>query len=162
MFLLGHEFSLEQKKRNFDFYDPLTTGDSSLSVSIQSIIAFEIGYAEKAQEYARYAALMDLGDVGGNVKNGAHIASIGGTWMAIVYGVAGMRDTNGRISFNPRLPERLERIRFSLTIRGQELVVDVSQETVTYLLQGGSLLTIAHQGKDIELSVGVPVSVQLK
>ena len=101
MFLLGHEFSLEQKKRNFDFYDPLTTGDSSLSVSIQSIIAFEIGYVEKAREYARYAALMDLADVGGNVKHGAHIASIGGTWMAIVYGVAGMRDTNGRISFNP-------------------------------------------------------------
>ena len=162
MFLLGHEFSLEQKKRNFDFYDPLTTGDSSLSVSIQSIIAFEIGYVEKALEYARYAALMDLADVGGNVKHGAHIASIGGTWMAIVYGVAGMRDTNGRISFNPVLPERLERVRFSLTIRDQELVVDVTKETVTYLLRGGSILTIAHQGKDIELSVEVPFSVRLK
>jgi alpha,alpha-trehalose phosphorylase len=162
MFLLGHEFSLEQKKRNFDFYDPLTTGDSSLSVSIQSIIAFEIGYAEKAREYARYAALMDLADVGGNVKHGAHIASIGGTWMAIVYGVAGMRDTNGRISFNPMLPERFERVRFSLTISGQELVVDVTKETVTYLLQKGSTLTIAHQGKEIELCVWVPFSVRLK
>jgi alpha,alpha-trehalose phosphorylase len=162
MFLLGHEFSLEQKKRNFDFYDPLTTGDSSLSVSIQSIIAFEIGYVEKAREYARYAILMDLADIGGNVKHGAHIASIGGTWMAIVYGVAGMRDTNGRISFNPKLPERLERVRFSLTIRGQELVVDVTKEKVTYLLQGGSILTITHRGKDVELSVGIPFSVRLK
>jgi alpha,alpha-trehalose phosphorylase len=162
MFLLGHEFSLEQKKRNFDFYDPLTTGDSSLSVSIQSIIAFEIGYAEKAREYARYAALMDLADVGGNVKNGAHIASIGGTWMAIVYGVAGMRETNGRISFNPMLPERLERVRFSLTIGGQELVVDVTKETVTYLLQKGSTFTVSHQGKEIELCVWVPFSVRLK
>ena len=160
MFLLGHEFSLEQKKRNFDFYDPLTTGDSSLSVSIQSIIAFEIGYVEKAREYARYAALMDLADVGGNVKNGAHIASIGGTWMAIVYGVAGMRDTNGRISFNPMLPERIKRCRFSLTIRGQELVVDVTKETVTYLLQGGSTLTVSHQGKELELCVGIPFSVR--
>jgi alpha,alpha-trehalose phosphorylase len=162
MFLLGHEFSLEQKKRNFDFYDPLTTGDSSLSVSIQSIIAFEIGYVEKAREYARYAVLMDLADIGGNVKHGAHIASIGGTWMAVVYGVAGMRDTNSRISFNPKLPERLERVRFSLTIRGQELEVDVTKEKVTYLLQGGSILTIIHQGKDIELSVGIPFSVRLK
>jgi len=162
MFLLGHEFSLEQKKRNFDFYDPLTTGDSSLSVSIQSIIAFEIGHVEKALEYARYAILMDLADIGGNVKHGAHIASIGGTWMAVVYGVAGMRDTNGRISFNPKLPERLERVRFSLTIRGQELVVDVTKEKVTYLLQGGSILTVTHQGKDVELAVGVPFSVRLK
>jgi alpha,alpha-trehalose phosphorylase len=162
MFLLGHEFSLEQKKRNFDFYDPLTTGDSSLSVSIQSIIAFEIGYVEKAREYARYAVLMDLADIGGNVKHGAHIASIGGTWMAVVYGVAGMRDTNGRISFNPRLPERLERVRFSLTIRGQELEVDITKETVTYLLRGGSTLTVAHHGKDIGLSVGTPVSVRIK
>jgi alpha,alpha-trehalose phosphorylase len=162
MFLLSHEFSLEQKKRNFDFYDPLTTGDSSLSVSIQSVIAFEIGCVEKAREYARYAVLMDLADVGGNVKHGAHIASIGGTWMAVVYGVAGMRDTNGRISFNPMLPERLERVRFPLTIRGQELEVDITQETVTYLLRGGSRLTVAHQGKDLELSVGIPVSVRLK
>jgi alpha,alpha-trehalose phosphorylase len=162
MLILGHEFSLEQKKRNFDFYDPLTTGDSSLSVSIQSIIAFEIGYAEKAREYARYAALMDLADVGGNVKNGAHIASIGGTWMAIVYGVAGMRDTNGRISFNPRLPERFTRVRFSLTVRGQELVVEVTQETVAYLLQKGSTLTVSHQGKELELCVGNPCTVRTK
>jgi alpha,alpha-trehalose phosphorylase len=131
-------------------------------VSIQSIIAFEIGYVEQAREYARYAALMDLADVGGNVKHGAHIASIGGTWMAIVYGVAGMRDTNGRIRFNPILPERLERVRFPLTIRGQELEVDITQETVTYLLRGGSTFTLAHQGKDLELSVGVPVSVRTK
>jgi alpha,alpha-trehalose phosphorylase len=73
-----------------------------------------------------------------------------------------MRDTNGRISFNPRLPERLGRVRFSLTIRGQELVVDLTQETVTYLLQKGSTLTIAHQGRDVELSVNSPFSVRLK
>jgi alpha,alpha-trehalose phosphorylase len=162
MVLLGHEFSLEQKKRNFDFYDPLTTGDSSLSVSIQSIIAFEIGYVEKAREYARYATLMDLADIGGNVKHGAHIASIGGTWMAVVYGVAGMRDTNGRISFNPKLPERLERVRFSLTIRGQELMVDVTKDAVAYLLQKGSTFTVSHQGKELELAVGVPFAVRLK
>lgn len=96
------------------------------------------------------------------MKNGAHIASIGGTWMAIVYGVAGMRDTNGWISFNPVLPERIHRCRFSLTIRGQELVVDVTKETVIYLLRGGSILTIAHQGKNIELSAGIPFSVRIK
>ena len=78
---------------------PLTTGDSSLSASIQAIIAFELGYLRKAMEYARYAALMDLADVGGNVKDGCHIASMGGTWMAIVYGAAGMRDHDGVLTF---------------------------------------------------------------
>ena len=92
MFLLGNEFSLEQKRRNFDYYDPLTTGDSSLSVSIQSILAMELGYREKAIEYLRYALWMDLADVHANVEQGCHIASMGGTWMAVIYGVAGMRE----------------------------------------------------------------------
>ena len=85
MFLLGKDFSKEQKKHNFDYYDPLTTGDSSLSACIQAIIAAEIGNMEQAIKYARYAVLMDLADVGGNVKDGCHIASMGGTWMVAVY-----------------------------------------------------------------------------
>lgn len=161
MFLLGDQFSLEQKRRNFDFYDPLTTGDSSLSVSIQSIIAYEIGSREKAWEYARHAALMDLADIGGNVKHGAHIASIGGTWMAVVYGMAGMRDYDGRLSFNPRLPTGLQRVRFPLRIRDHELEVDITGEAATYLLRRGDAFTISHQGKDFTLSKDVPLSMRL-
>jgi alpha,alpha-trehalose phosphorylase len=86
MFLLGHEFSLEAKRRNFEFYDPLTTGDSSLSSSIEAIIAPEIGEYDAAVTYARAALLMDLADVGGNVRDGCHIASMGGTWMVFAYG----------------------------------------------------------------------------
>jgi alpha,alpha-trehalose phosphorylase len=162
MFLLGDKFSPEQKRRNFDFYDPLTTGDSSLSVSIQSILAYEIGYVDKAREYARYAALMDLADVGGNVKHGAHIASIGGTWMAVVYGAAGMRDYHGVLSFRPQLPPGLRRIYFPLTIRGQELEVDITAETVTYTLRRGEPLTIFHHGESLQLSAGRPVAVKAK
>jgi alpha,alpha-trehalose phosphorylase len=157
MFLLGSEFSLEQKKRNFDYYDPLTTGDSSLSVGIQSIIASELGYEEKALEYARYSVLMDLADVGGNVKDGCHIASMGGTWMVLVYGFAGMRDYDGNLSFNPWLPTRLEGIHFTLTFRGQVLEVDITPETVIYTLQKGAGLAIQHREKEIQLKPGVPV-----
>jgi len=158
MFLLGDEFSLEQKRRNFDYYDPITTGDSSLSVSIQSIIACELGYMDKARKYARYAALMDLADVGGNVKDGAHIASIGGTWMAMVYGMAGMRDYDGRISFDPRVPAAPVGGRFRLTIRGQMLEVDIDQKGVTYHLREGTELTITHKGEELHLAPGVPCS----
>jgi alpha,alpha-trehalose phosphorylase len=162
MFLLGHEFSQEEKKRNFDYYDPLTTGDSSLSVCIQSILASEIGYLDKASEYARHATLMDLEDISGNVKDGCHIASMGGSWMVSVYGFAGMRDYDGHLSFNPRLPKQLERLRFPLAIRGQDLQVDIAQDSVTYLVRQGSELAITHQGEDINLSVGVPVTVKLQ
>src|SRR5690606_9620852 len=104
MFLLGEQFTAEEKKRNFDYYDPITTHDSSLSVCIQSIVANETGYRKKALDYFRFAAVMDLSDVGGNMRHGAHIASIGGTWMALTYGFGGLRDHGGRISFRPRLP----------------------------------------------------------
>ena len=123
MFLLGHEFSPEQKKRNFDYYDQLTTGDSSLSACIQSIVAVEIGYDELALRYLMNALLMDLADVGGNVKDGCHIASMGGTWMGVVYGLAGLRDYGGRLSFHPN--KQVRDLRFHLTVRGQLLAVEI-------------------------------------
>src|SRR3954454_8943498 len=102
MFLLGGAFSLEAKKRNFEFYDPLTTGDSSLSSCVEAIIAAQIGDTEKAIRYGMAALLMDLADVGGNVKDGCHIASMGGTWMMLAYGLGGVRDGDGVLSFWPR------------------------------------------------------------
>lgn len=162
MFLLGNEFSPEQKRRNFDYYDPLTTGDSSLSVAIQSIVAAEIGYLDKAVEYAKYAVLMDLGDVAGNVRDGCHIAAMGGTWMVAVYGFAGMRDYHGHLSFHPKLPETIKRLQFPLTIRGQRLEVDIRQDQATYLLRQGTQLAIRHQAKDIQLHEGIPTTVEIK
>lgn len=162
MFLLNEYFSAEQKRRNFTYYDPLTTGDSSLSPCIQSIIAAELGYADKAVHYARAALLMDLGDVAGNMKDGCHIASMGGTWMVFVYGFAGMRDYNGRLSFEPRMPAELDRIRFQLTVRKQHLDVAMSHETATYRLTSGAGLEIEHQGEAISLACGEPVTVAVR
>jgi alpha,alpha-trehalose phosphorylase len=158
MFLLGDEFSLEQKRRNFEYYDPLTTGDSSLSASIQSIVAAEIGDLERAYDYAVEATVMDLADVGGNVKDGAHIASMGGTWMALVYGFAGMRDYDGRISFRPRNIPRLRKLGFPLQVRGQVLRVQIDDDTVTYRLEQGDGMTIEHCGEEIALRVNAPVT----
>jgi len=161
MFLLGDQFTLKEKKRNFDYYDPLTTHDSSLSVCIQSIIANEIGYREKAWDYFRFAAVMDLSDVGGNMKHGAHIASIGGTWLALIYGFAGMRDQRGRISFTPQLPTQWDAMRFSLMIRGSHLQVGITHEETTYLLKGGSSIEFHHLDEEVRLTSDSP-SVRLK
>ena len=152
MFLLGDEFSLEQKKRNFDYYDPLTTGDSSLSVGIQSILAFEVGHFEKAVEYSRYAVLMDLYDVGGNVGDGCHIASMGATWMILVNGFAGMRDYDGQLSFHPQRLEGLQQLKFPLRVRGRRLEVDIQEKCVTYTLKEGEELAITHGDEEIRLT----------
>jgi alpha,alpha-trehalose phosphorylase len=157
MFLLGHEFSKEQKRRNFDYYDPLTTGDSSLSACVESILAWELGYEAKALNYFRYGLLMDLADVGGNVKDGVHIASMGGAWMTVIYGIAGLRDWNGRISFHPKLPEKTNLLNFRLTIRGRLLEVDMKREGVTYTLLEGEDLVFEHCGEEITLTGESPV-----
>ena len=117
MFLLGDAYSVEEKRRNFDFYDPLTTGDSSLSSCVEAIIAAQIGDMEKAIRYGMAALLMDLADVGGNVKDGCHIASMGGTWMMFAYGFGGMRDHDGMFSFSPRrAPEDNAILRFPVDL----------------------------------------------
>jgi alpha,alpha-trehalose phosphorylase len=161
MFLLGDEFSLEEKKRNYDYYDPLTTGDSSLSASVQSIAAAEIGYLDQAMEYGRYAILMDLADVGHNVSDGCHIASMGGTWMVLTYGFAGMRDFDGHITFRPRLPDGMTRLRFPLTVRGNLLEVAIEDGVTTYTLLEGDGLTIGHFGEEVNLARGVPETHKL-
>src|SRR5262249_30256448 len=143
MFLLGEAFSAEAKKRNFEFYDPLTTGDSSLSSCVESIIAAQVGDTEKAIRYGMSALLMDLADVGGNVKDGCHIASMGGTWMMLTYGLAGMRDNDGTLSFWPRrAPEDNATLRLSLTYRGRMLEVEIGLGKVEYTLRDGESLVI--------------------
>jgi alpha,alpha-trehalose phosphorylase len=161
MFLLSDAFSPETKKRNFDFYDPLTTGDSSLSSCVEAIIAAQIGDIDKAIRYGMAALLMDLADVGGNVKDGCHIASMGGTWMMLTYGLGGMRDDDGTLSFWPRrAPEENAILRFPVTYRGQLLEVEIGLDKVEYALRQGERLVIRHEAEEIELTRENPLAVR--
>jgi alpha,alpha-trehalose phosphorylase len=161
MFLLGDEFSLEAKKRNFEFYDPLTTGDSSLSSCVEAIIAAQIGDMEKAIRYGMAALLMDLADVGGNMKDGCHIASMGGTWMMLTYGFGGMRDDDGTLSFRPhRAPEDNAILRFPVTYRGQRLEVEIGLDKVEYALREGEYLVIRHETEEVQLTRQNPVAAR--
>ena len=161
MFLLGDLFSLEDKKRNFEFYDPFTTGDSSLSSCVEAIIAAQTGDMDKAFRYGMAALLMDLADVGGNVKDGCHIASMGGTWMMLTYGFGGMRDNDGTLSFWPRrAPQDNGILRFPVTYRGQMLEIEIGVDNVEYALREGSFLTIRHEAEDINLTLEKPVAVR--
>lgn len=152
MYLLSHNFSLEEKRRNFDYYDQRTTGDSSLSVGIQGIVAMEVGEREKAREYFLYATLMDLGDVAGNAHDGLHIASMGAVWMALTGGMLGLRDDDGCIRFSPRKLPRVRRFEAPLTIRGCRLRIVLSRENVEYRLEEGDALTFFQGDEEIDLS----------
>ena len=154
MFLMGNQFSLEDKKRNFQYYDALTTGDSSLSASIQSIMAAEIGDLDLALKYFDLSVKMDIEDMGNNMKDGAHIAATGGSWMAIVFGFGGMRDYNGNISFKPQLPNSWNRLQFSVTASSRLIQVEILPTHTNYLLVEGESFSIKHNEKVIELTQG--------
>src|SRR5207248_844040 len=98
MQLAGDAFSRAQKLRNFDYYDALTVRDSSLSACTQAVLAAEVGQLELALDYTGEAALMDLRDLGHNTRDGLHMASVAGSWIALVAGFGGMRDHSGQLS----------------------------------------------------------------
>ena len=160
MFLLGNEFSEEQKRRNFDYYDPLTTGDSSLSACVQSIVAAEIGKERQAIEYFQYAVLMDLGNVAGNASDGVHIASAAGVWSSLVFGFGGVRDFDGQLSFSPRLPHVWNELAFSLRFRDRQLRVRLTHDEERYLLEEGDPLNVVIRGEPHLLSPGTPVAIK--
>jgi alpha,alpha-trehalose phosphorylase len=156
MYLCSDDFTAEQKVRNFDYYEPLTVRDSSLSACTQAVMAAEVGHLGLAYDYLGEAAFMDLRDLEHNTRDGVHIASLAGAWAALVGGFAGLRHRDGTVSFAPHLPEGLTRLAFSLLIRGQRLRVEVNHASARYLLEDGKQLEIAHHGKRVKLSAGKP------
>ncbi|HEX2105009.1 MAG TPA: glycosyl hydrolase family 65 protein [Solirubrobacteraceae bacterium] len=156
-YLVGHEFDEDEVRRTFDYYDPLTTGDSTLSACIQSVIASQVGYADAALEYFLDACAVDLVDAHGNTADGIHIASCGGTWLALVAGFGGLRDFDGEVRFRPRLPAEWDRLRFRVQVRGQVVEVEMTHEATTYRLVDGHGLLVAHGDELLRLRVGAPV-----
>jgi alpha,alpha-trehalose phosphorylase len=160
MMLLPERFTTDERKANFDYYDPLTTGDSSLSACAQSIVASQIGYSDLAMQYFRRALWMDLGDMQGNTTDGVHVASAGGVWMTIVQGFAGLSHDGESIQFDPRLPDEWQGLRFKLRIRGVTLSVDLTHERLRLFTDGGSLTvgcgeeSVDVTGQPVDLSTG--------
>jgi alpha,alpha-trehalose phosphorylase len=152
----GDRFTAEQKARDFAYYEAITVRDSSLSACIQSVVAAEVGHLELAYDYFGEAALMDLGDLEHNTRDGLHMASLAGSWIAAVSGFGGMRDSRRGLMFRPRLPVALTRLRFRVLRRGRRLCVDVRHGEVTYELVEGEPMDIFHDDERVSLEVGQP------
>jgi alpha,alpha-trehalose phosphorylase len=160
--LLEEDFAIGDRRRSFAFYDALTTGDSSLAPSIQAVAAARLGYAELAARYVERTARMDLDDIQGNSDHGVHIAAMAGTWFAVVYGFAGLRDAGGELRFEPRLPGAWTGIRFRLRVRGSVLEVEITREQATYRLVAGDALEIRHGSTPLRVVDGEPAVVSIR
>jgi alpha,alpha-trehalose phosphorylase len=156
MQMCGQAFTAEQKDRNFDYYEALTVRDSSLSACTQAVIAAEVGHLDLAFDYLGEAALMDLDDLEHNTRDGVHIASLAGTYVALIGGFAGLRSDDGQIAFAPRLPDGITRLAFAIMFRGRRLRVEISHSRARYLLASGDPLEITHNGTPLQLAAGEP------
>jgi alpha,alpha-trehalose phosphorylase len=157
MHLRGDAFTQEQKARNFAYYEELTVRDSSLSSNTQSIIAAEVGHLQLAHDYLGEAALMDLNDLEHNVRDGVHMGSLAGAWLAVVAGLGGMRHNGDALGFAPRLPPRIQSLTFRLTFLGRLIKVTVNRRSAAYTLVRGKPLSFEHHGQEVRLRVGSPV-----
>ncbi|MBV9792929.1 MAG: glycoside hydrolase family 65 protein [Actinobacteria bacterium] len=149
--LRGDAFTDEQKARDFAYYEPMTVRDSSLSACTQSVVAAEVGQLELAHEYLAEAALMDLRDLERNTRDGMHMASLAGAWIALVQGFGGMRQTPDGLTFAPRLPDGISRLTFHIRYRGRTFRVRVTRHEATYELLEGEELAITHFGEKVTL-----------
>jgi maltose phosphorylase len=153
------QFSKEELEKHFDFYEPLTVHESSLSPCVHSIQAAALGRMEQAYEFYLRTSRLDLDDYNNEVKEGCHITSMAGTWMSIVEGFGGMRVLNGTLSFNPQIPEGWESFSFKLNFRNQILKINVAPGKTSFTLEGDKALEILVKGKPVKVEPSVPVTV---
>ena len=160
MFLLGDEFSQDQKRRDYEYYEPLTTGDSSLSACVQSIIAAEIGDQRQATRHFSHALFIDLASITGQSSDGVHIASAAGVWAALVFGFGGVRDHGGRLSFDPRLPREWRRLEYSVRFRDRQIRVDLCHDEERYSLTEGEPVDVVIRGEPRVVSTAAPAVIK--
>lgn len=160
LYYLNHEFTIEEKERNFNFYEPMTVHESSLSPAIHAILAAELGKEEKAVEFYARTARLDLDNYNNDTEDGLHITSMSGGWLAIVQGFAGMRTANEELAFKPFCPPNWSSYSFLVKYRGRLLEVQVTKSVVTVQLKEGEPLEIRLYNKKERLEDAVSTSVK--
>ena len=145
------DFTPEEKKRNFDFYEQFTVHESSLSASVYSVIAADIGYEDKAVEMYERSARLDLDNYNNDTADGLHITSMTGSWIDIVQGFAGMRVRDGQLHYAPFLPKKWDSYQFRQQFRGRVIEVTVDKDGAKAELISGEPLTIDLAGEKLEL-----------
>ena len=165
LFLQGDRFTAEEKRADFEYYDPITTGDSTLSAVVQSVIAAEVGYHEVALDYFLQALYVDLANLHGNTVDGLHVASTGGVWSALVFGFGGhARPRRQRCPSTRGCRPRGRRLRFPLTWRGSRLRVELTQDelAITVEVAGEPEVRLTVRGEEHVVTADAPLRVPLE
>ncbi|WP_284399413.1 beta-phosphoglucomutase [Dyella lipolytica] len=160
--LAGNAIDKDSKRRNFDYYEGVTVHDSTLSASTFSIVASEVGYADKAYRYFLGTLRVDLDNLHGNTSHGVHMAAMAGSWLALAWGFGGMRAMNGHSAFAPVLPAAWRGYRFGVRWKNSHIRVSVGKDRVEYTLTEGAPTEILHHGQPLTLRVGQPLSAPLR
>jgi maltose phosphorylase len=154
MFLYNQSFSMAEKKANYDYYEPRCIHESSLSPSLHSIFAAELGLKQEAFNFFNFATRIDLDNYNRNTSEGIHITSIAAAWMNVVYGYGGMRSDGEMLVFNPTIPEHWKSYSFQITYRGSLIRVEVWQRKAQITLLDGSPVSAVIRGEVREINSG--------
>lgn len=160
-FLVESETNLETMKNSYDYYEKITTHDSSLSYAVYSIMASKLNYYDKAYKYFIETARLDLDDTHGNTKDGIHTANMGGTWMAIVYGFAGLRIKEDCIILNPKLPLQWNNLRFKFLYKGADVQVTMERDKTKIDVKTKCPINIKVNNRLYSISNGCHMSYEL-
>ncbi|RAO30341.1 Alpha,alpha-trehalose phosphorylase [Micromonospora noduli] len=161
MQLCPGEFTADEKARNLAYYQARTVRDSSLSAAPQAVLAAEVGHLDLAYDLFAESVLQDLADLGDKTADGLHLASLAGAWLALVQGFGGLRDDRGVLSFDPRLPRRIDRLTFSLRWRGHRLRVTLTPAGARYELPDAAPdaeIELWHHGESLRVTGAEPVT----
>ena len=150
IYFFGNHYSLEEKRRNFNFYEPLTVHESSLSPSIHAILAAELGMEDKAVEMYERTARLDLDNYNNDTEDGLHITSMTGSWLAIVQGFAQMKTWDGQLSFAPFIPKAWTGYSFRINYRNRLIKVSMGDKLQIELLKGETI-DLEVYGKSVQL-----------
>ncbi len=149
------QFTNEELERHFDFYEPFTVHESSLSPCVHSIQAAKLDRMEQAYTFYLRTSRLDLDDYNHEVHEGLHITSMAGTWMSIVEGFGGMRVKDNKLSFSPKIPKQWNGYSFKINFRDHILKVNITQEQTYFEMLSGEELEILFNNKPVVLESNV-------
>jgi maltose phosphorylase len=158
-YFFENNFSIEELERHFDFYEPFTVHESSLSPCVHSIQAAKLGRMDQAYQFYLRTSRLDLDDYNHEVDEGLHITSMAGTWMSIVEGFGGMRIKNDSLMFSPKIPQQWQAYSFKINYRHQILTIKVTNENTTFSLSGDKELKIQVNDQWVTITPNIIITV---
>ena len=159
-YLFEDHFSIDELERHFDFYEPFTVHESSLSPCVHSIQAAKLGRMEQAYKFYLRTSRLDLDDYNKEVEEGLHITSMAGTWMSIVEGFGGMRMKDDKLSFAPKIPKQWKSYSFKVNFRNRIIKVNVTENQTSFEYNGTAEMTLRVNDKRVLLKPSQETIVQ--